>query len=74
MKRWLKVDVGDLKFRYEVQTDILYVDFGLEDEEAEEAFLLGDNVVLRIKGNRLLGITVMNFTKVIGTDLSIREF
>ena len=74
MKRLMKVDVGDVRFSYEAQTDVLYVDFGETSEEAEETILLGDQVILRVKGDRLLGITVMEFTRLIGSDLSIREF
>lgn len=74
MKEWLKVDVRDLKLRYEAQTDILYIDFGVEDEEAEETVLIGDTIVLRVKGDRLLGLTIMEFTKTVGSDFSIREF
>ena len=70
----MKVDVGDVRFSYEAQTDVLYVDFGETSEEAEETILLGDQVILRVKGDRLLGITVMEFTRLIGSDLSIREF
>lgn len=73
MKRLMKVDVGDVRFSYEAQTDVLYVDFGETSEEAEETILLGDQVILRVKGDRLLGITVMEFTRLIGSDLSIRE-
>jgi len=71
--REFKIVVEDVKFRYDSSTDILYIDFMPEFEEAEETILIGDNVILRIKDGRLLGLTVMEFTKLLGGEMGIRE-
>ena len=71
MSRELMVKVEDVRLNYEVDTDTLYLDFE-PDVEAEETLLMNDNVILRVKEGRLLGVTIVGFTKLIG--FSAREF
>ncbi len=53
-------------FEYDSQNDILYINFGLDIEEADESFLTDDNIVIRLKNGKLIGITVFDFMKRIG--------
>ncbi len=53
-------------FEYDSQNDILYINFGLDIEEADESFLTEDNIVIRLKNGRVIGITVFDFMKRIG--------
>lgn len=53
-------------FEYDSQNDILYINFGLDVEEADESFLTDDNIVIRLKNGKLIGITVFDFMKKIG--------
>lgn len=61
--------VGDLSriwFEYDRQNDILYINFGYDVEDADESLLVNENVVVRIKGGRLVSITVFDFMKHLG--------
>jgi len=50
-------------FEYDKQNDILYINFGLDVEDADEEFLTEDNIVVRIKGGRVVSLTVFEFSK-----------
>ncbi|MEB3787760.1 MAG: DUF2283 domain-containing protein [Desulfurococcales archaeon] len=63
--RDLKIgDVSSMWIDYDKQNDILYIGFGRE--EAEESILLDDDIVVAIRGDRIVGITVMDFAKRVG--------
>ena len=64
-----KVVIRDVRLSYDVESDTLYVDFE-PNVEAEETMLVGENVVLRIKEGRLLGLTIMNFSRLSGFSTS----
>ena len=53
-------------FEYDSQNDILYINFGLDIEEADESFLTDDNIVIRLRNGKVIGITVFDFMKRIG--------
>ncbi len=53
-------------FEYDSQNDILYINFGLDIEEADESFLTEDNIVIRLKNGKVIGITVFDFMRRIG--------
>ncbi len=53
-------------FEYDSQNDILYINFGLDIEEADESFLTDDNIVIRLRNRKVIGITVFDFMKRIG--------
>lgn len=65
-KRYVLADVEKIWFEYDQQNDILYINFGLDVEDADESFLTEDNIVVRIKNNMVVGLTVFDFMKRIG--------
>ncbi len=65
-KEYVIADVNKIWFEYDHQNDILYINFGLEVEEADESFLTEDNIVVRIKDNKVIGLTVFDFMRRIG--------
>ena len=63
--RDLKIgDVSSMWIDYDKQNDILYIGFGRE--EAEESILLDDDIVVAIRGDRIVGITIMDFARRVG--------
>ncbi len=62
-------DTDNIWFEYDPQNDILYINFGYDLEDADKEILSGEDVVLRIKDNRLVSITVFNFSSKIGRDI-----
>lgn len=68
-ERTLKVNIGHVWFDYDSQNDILYVNFGDGEEEAEEEVLVDSDVVVRIKQDRMLGLMVLEFSKKIQREI-----
>ncbi len=62
-------DIDQVWFEYDRQTDILYINFGYDVEEADEALLTENNVVVRIKEGRVVSLTVFDFMKRIGLEV-----
>lgn len=70
--RWRELiirDVNQVWFEYDRQTDILYINFGYDIEEADEALLTESNVVVRIKEGKVVSLTVFDFMKRIGLEI-----
>ncbi len=67
-KELLIGDVEKIWFEYDRQNDILYINFGLDIEDADESFLTEDNVVVRIKNGRVVSLTVFDFAKRVGLE------
>ncbi|OYT40320.1 MAG: hypothetical protein B6U89_02550 [Desulfurococcales archaeon ex4484_58] len=64
--------IGDLEniwFEYDRQNDILYINFGYDIEDADEEFLSGEDVIVRIKNKRVVSIMIMNFMEKIGVTI-----
>ncbi len=59
-------DIERIWFDYDKQNDILYINFGYNLEEADESIMTENNIVIRIKDNRIVGITVFDFSKRVG--------
>jgi len=59
-------DLDKIWMEYDRQNDILYINFGYDIEDADEEFLSGQDIVVRIKGGRVVSITVMNFSEKAG--------
>ncbi|MEM2005916.1 MAG: DUF2283 domain-containing protein [Zestosphaera sp.] len=59
-------DINNVWFEYDRQTDILYINFGYDIEDADEAVLTESNVVVRIKGGKVVSLTVFDFMKRLG--------
>lgn len=62
-------DLDKLWLEYDKQNDILYINFGYDIEDADESFMVGDDIVLRIKDGRLVSITVFEFSRKVGLQL-----
>ena len=54
----------ELWLEYDRQNDILYLNFGRE--EPDEELMLDDDVVVALKGDKIISISIYNFTKRIG--------
>ena len=59
-------DVEKITLEYDKQSDILYIHFTEGDEEADEAFMTENDIVVRVKGDRILDIMVMEFSRKSG--------
>jgi len=53
-------NIEDLWVEYDRQSDTLYIGFGRE--EAEESILLEGNITVLIKGDKLVGIIIEEFS------------
>ncbi len=62
-------NIDQVWFEYDRQTDILYINFGYDIEEADEALLTENNVVVRIKEGKIVSLTVFDFMKKIGLEV-----
>jgi len=62
-------DLNNLWLEYDRQNDILYLNFGEYVEEADEEIMSGDDIVIRIKDNRVVSIMIMNFMEKIGVTI-----
>ncbi|MEB3806182.1 MAG: DUF2283 domain-containing protein [Desulfurococcales archaeon] len=54
-------DLRKLWIEYDKQNDILY--FVFSDEEPDESIMIEDDIIVSLKGNRLVSISVYNFSK-----------
>ena len=62
-KEYRLTSIDRIWFEYDKQNDILYINFGLDVEDADEEFLTDDNIVVRIKNGRVVSLTVFEFSK-----------
>ena len=62
-KEYRLTSIDRIWFEYDKQNDILYINFGLDIEDADEEFLTDDNIVVRIKNGRVVSLTVFEFSK-----------
>lgn len=65
----MSVDVEGLWVEYDRASDTLYINFGDDVDEADEAILVGDDVVVRVRGDRLVSITVSGFSRKAGLEV-----
>lgn len=54
--------VERLDVDYDEEADVLYISFG-SPEAASDSKILDNDVILRFKGERIIGITVPSFRK-----------
>ena len=59
-------DLDKIWMEYDRQNDILYINFGYDIEDADEEFLSGQDIIIRIIGGRVVSIMVMNFSEKAG--------
>ena len=67
IKRLGELKVGDLRelwIEYDKQTDTLYINFG--KEEPDESIMIEDDIIVNIKGDKVVGIVVMEFSRRAG--------
>ncbi|MCE4625157.1 MAG: DUF2283 domain-containing protein [Desulfurococcales archaeon] len=67
LKRLGELKIGDLRelwIEYDKQTDTLYINFGRE--EPDESIMVEDDVIVNIKGDKVVGIVVMEFSRRAG--------
>lgn len=62
-------DIHNIWLEYDKQTDILYINFGTDIEEADESVMVDDDIIVRIKDGRVVSITIMNFSEKAGIPL-----
>ncbi len=70
MRRARRVVVEDLEklwIEYDKHNDILYINFGLED--ADESIMLDNDVIIRLREGKLVGIVINEFSKRAGIDV-----
>ncbi|MFZ8824675.1 MAG: DUF2283 domain-containing protein [Desulfurococcales archaeon] len=60
--------LDDIWIDYDRSADTLYINFGDEVEEADEAILVGEDIIVRIKNGEIVSITINNFSKRIGME------
>jgi uncharacterized protein YuzE len=60
--------LDDIWIDYDRSADTLYINFGDEVEEADEAILVGEDIIVRIKNSEIVSITINNFSKRIGME------
>ncbi|MDT7896198.1 MAG: DUF2283 domain-containing protein [Desulfurococcales archaeon] len=61
-------NLDDIWIDYDRSADTLYINFGDEVEEADEAILVGEDIIVRIKNGEIVSITINNFSKRIGIE------
>jgi len=59
-------DIEKVWLEYDKQSDILYIHFADPEEEAEEAIMTENEIVFRIKDGKLLGMTILEFSRKSG--------
>lgn len=62
-------DIERVRVDYDRSTDTLHITFGEEAEEAEEAILTESDVGYRIRGGKIIGITVYNLLRRLGLEV-----
>jgi len=56
--------IRELWIEYDKQNDILYINFGRE--EPDESIMLDDDVIVSLRGDKIVGISIYNFTRRAG--------
>lgn len=59
-------DLDKIWMEYDRQNDILYINFGYDIEDADEEFLSGKDIVVRIKNGRVVSLMIMSFSEKAG--------
>lgn len=55
-------EVEKLNIDYDRERDVLYISFGVPNE-ADDSELLDNDIIVRYKGERIIGITVPDFSQ-----------
>ncbi|MEM4586646.1 MAG: DUF2283 domain-containing protein [Desulfurococcaceae archaeon] len=62
-------DLEKLWLDYDRQNDILYINIGEEVEDADEEILIGGDIAVRIKDNKIISIMIMKFMEKLGLTI-----
>jgi len=54
-----KLTAEQVKMTYDDEADVLYISFG-EPEPADDADITDQGVVVRLRGGKIVGLTVLN--------------
>ena len=54
--------VEELDVFYDKKADVLYISFG-KPQEADDSELLDNDVIVRYKGKKVIGLTILAFSK-----------
>ncbi len=57
-------NIKQLWIEYDKQNDILYINFG--KEEPDESIMVEDDIVVGVKDDKIVGITIFDFSKRAG--------
>ncbi|MEB3851613.1 MAG: DUF2283 domain-containing protein [Desulfurococcales archaeon] len=66
-RRVVVEDIDKLWIEYDKHNDILYINFGLQD--ADESIMVDDDIIVRLREGKLVGIVVSEFSKKAGIDV-----
>ncbi len=61
-------DINNIWIEYDKQNDILYINFGYDIEDADESILTENDIVVRIKNNKVVSLTIFDFSKKAGIE------
>ena len=61
-------NVEDIDVFYDRDRDVLYISFG-EVREADDSELTGNDVVVRYRKGEVVGVTVLEFSKRVPTEV-----
>jgi len=68
-KTYIIEDLDKVQVDYDRSTDTLHIVFGEGTEEADEAILTENDVGYRIKGGRIIGVTIYGLLRRLGIEV-----
>ncbi len=61
-------DIEHIWLEYDKQSDILYINFGYDVEDADESILTENDIVIRIKDGKVVSLTIFDFSRKVGLE------
>lgn len=52
------------KLNYDAENDVLYINFN-PPQEADDSDITDEGIIIRLRSNRIVGLTVLNATKIL---------
>ena len=52
------------KLKYDTENDVLYINFD-PPQEADDSDITDEGVIIRLRGNRIVGLTILNAAKIL---------
>ncbi|MBN2097834.1 MAG: DUF2283 domain-containing protein [Candidatus Omnitrophica bacterium] len=56
--------IAKTKLSYDTESDVLYINFDLP-QSADDSDITDEGVVIRLRDNKIVGLTILNATKVL---------